>query len=143
MAHDDVEFVAVRDEIALAVGCDVDRPPLDLDPAEAQAEELAGKFIVVAGNEHHPRAAPDLAQQLLDHVVVRLRPVPAGTKAPAVDDVANEIDRVGLDIAQHIEDEMGLAAARPEVQIRQEQRPVALGLVGLGHGRSPGHGENK
>ena len=34
MAHDDVELVAVHDEIALAVGGDVDRVADDLDAAE-------------------------------------------------------------------------------------------------------------
>ena len=91
---------------------------LDLDAAEGQAEELAGEFVVVAGHEHHPRAAPDFAQQLLDDVVMRLRPVPAGAQPPAVDDVADQIDRVGLDMAQHVQDEMRLAPARAQVQIR-------------------------
>ena len=143
MAHDDVEFVAMSDEIALAVGRGVDRLALDLDPAEGQAEELAGELIVVAGNEHHPRAAPHLAQQFLDDVVVRLGPVPAGAKPPAVDDVADQVDRVGLDVAQHVKNQMGLAAARAQVQIRQEQRPVSMGLMGLGHERPPREGANR
>src|SRR5271170_7688132 len=109
MAHHDVEFVAMNDEVALAVGRGMDRLPLDLDPAESQAEELTGEFIVVAGNEHHPRAAPNLAQQFLDDVVMRLRPVPAGAEAPTIDDVTDQVDRVGLDMAQHIQDKMGLA----------------------------------
>jgi hypothetical protein len=73
---------------------------------------------VVAGDEHHPRAAPDFAQQFLDDVVVRLRPVPAGAQPPAVDDIADQVDRVGLDMAEHIQDEMRLAPARAQVQIR-------------------------
>ena len=108
MAHDDVEFVAMNDEVALTVGRGMDRLPLDLDPAEGQPEELAGEFVVVARNKDHPRAAPNLAQQFLDDVVMRLRPVPAGAEPPAVDDVADQVDRVGLDMAQHIQDKMRL-----------------------------------
>ncbi len=118
MAHDNVEFVAMNDEVALAIGRGMDRLSLDLDPAEGQAEELTGEFIVVAGNEHHPRAAPNFAQQFLNDVVMRLRPVPTGAEPPAVDDVADQVDRVGLDMAQHIQDEMRLAPARAQVQIR-------------------------
>src|SRR5208282_4912510 len=77
-------------------------------------------------------AAADLAQEFLDDVVMRLRPVPAGAEAPAVDDIADQIDRVSLDMAQHIQDKVGLAAARSQVQIREEKRPVTVGLVGLG-----------
>ena len=49
---------------------------------------------------------------------MRLRPIPAGAKPPAVDDVADQIDRVRLDMAQHIQDKMSLAATRAQVQIR-------------------------
>ena len=121
MADDDVEFVAMDDKIALAVGGDVDRLAHDLDAAEAQAEELAGEFVVVAGHEDHPRASPDLAQQLLHDVVVRLRPVPARAQPPAVDDVADQVDGVGLDMAKHVEDEIGLTAARSQMQVGKEQ----------------------
>ena len=118
MAHDHVELVTVNDEIALAVSRGMNRPSLDLDAAEGQAEELAGEFIVIAGNEHHPRAATNLAQQFLDDVVMHLRPVPARAQPPAIDDVADQVDRVGLDVAQHVQNKMGLAAARAEMQIR-------------------------
>src|SRR6478672_9783465 len=130
MAHDHVELVTVNDEIALAVSRSMNRPSLDLDAAKGQAEELAGEFIVVAGNEHHPRAATNLAQQFLDDVVVRLRPVPARTEPPAVNDVAHQVNGVGLDMTKHIQNKMGLAAARAQVQIRQEQSPVSMCLMG-------------
>ncbi len=136
MPDDDVELVAVDDEIALAVGGGVDRLAPDLDAAEGQAEELAGEFVMVAGNEDHARAAPDLAQKLLHDVVVRLRPVPAAAKPPAVDDVADEVDRVRLDVAKHVEDEIGLTAARSQMKIRKEQRAVAMGPVRFGHAAS-------
>ena len=118
MAYDDIELVAVNDEITLAVGRGVDCLPFDLDPTEGQAEELPGEFIMVAWDENHPRAAPHLSQQFLHDVVMRLRPVPAGAEPPAVDDVADQIDRVRLDMAQHIQDKMSLAATRAQVQIR-------------------------
>src|SRR5580693_10485610 len=142
MAYDDVELVAVNDEITLAVGRGVDCLPLDLDPTEGQAEELPGEFIMVAGHENHPRAAPHLSQQFLHDVVMGLWPVPAGTEPPAVDDVADQIDCVRLDMAQHVQNEMRLAPARAQVQIRQEQGPVAMGLLGLWHRGPPREGAN-
>ncbi len=126
MAHDDVELVAVRDEIALAVGGGVDGLALDLDAAERQAEELAGEFVMVARDEHHAGPPAHLAQKLLHDVVVRLRPIPARTQPPAVDDVADQVDRVRLDVPQHVENEMRLATARSQMQIREEQRAVAM-----------------
>src|ERR1700733_373813 len=142
MAYDDVEFVAMNDKITLAVGSGMDRLPPDLDPAEGQAEELTSEFVVGARDEHHPRAPPHLSEQFLDDIVMRLGPVPAGAEPPAVDDVADQVDRVRLDMAQHVQDEMGLAPARAQVQIRQEQGPVAMGVLGLGHQWPPREGAN-
>ena len=98
--HDDVEFVAVHDEKPLAVRRRVFGVADDLDAAERQADELPREFVVIARHEHHARAAPDLAQKLLDDVVMRLRPVEARAHAPAVEDVADEIDRVGVVVAR-------------------------------------------
>jgi hypothetical protein len=53
-----------------------------------------------------------LAQQLLHHVIVKLRPIPGGFQLPAVDDVAYEVDGVGFVKAQQIEQLVSLAAAR-------------------------------
>ena len=40
---------------------------------------------------------------------------------PAVDDVADQIDRVGIVIAQEVEQAFGLAAARAEMNIGNEE----------------------
>ena len=54
---------------------------------KAKAAELAGEFVMVAGDEDHAGAVAGLAQDALDHVVVRARPVPMLAQLPAVDDV--------------------------------------------------------
>ena len=140
MAHHDVELVAVHDEKAPAVGGLDLGVAHDLDAAEAEADELTGEFVVVAGHEHHARAAPDLAQQLLDDVVVALRPVEAGAHAPAVDDVAHQIESIGVVVAKKIQDHLGLAPPRAQMKIGQKNRPIAAGgrrnlkLARAGHG---------
>ena len=75
VAHDDVELVAVNDEIAPAVGADMDDVALDGDAAEFHAAIIAQRLVVIAGNEHELGALAHLAQELLQHVVVGLRPV--------------------------------------------------------------------
>ena len=40
---------------------------------------------------------------------------------PAVDNVADQIDRIGIVIAQKVEEAVGLAAARAEMNIRNKQ----------------------
>ena len=46
-----------------------------------------------------------------------LRPVPAGFQLPAVDDVADEIDRVGLEVAQEGEKPFRLARLGPQMYV--------------------------
>ena len=62
-----------------------------------------------------------LAQHLLHEVVVRLRPVPVRLQRPAVDDVSDEIDRVGVVAAEEIQQSVGLRAASSEMDIGDEQ----------------------
>ena len=63
-----------------------------------------------------------LAQKLLHDVVMMLRPEPAGTQLPAIDDIADQIDRVGIVVAQEIEKMLGLTAARAEMHIGNKER---------------------
>ena len=105
-------------------------PPNDLP------DELAGEFVVIARHEHHPGAVPHLAQQLLNDVVVRLRPIPGGSQSPAVDDVADQVDRIRVVVAQKIENQGGLTSAGAQMHVGNEDRAVASsGVQGLGHGR--------
>ena len=57
---------------------------------------------MVAGYEDDLRPLARLAQQLLDDVVMGLWPVPGATQAPAVDDVADQIQPFAFRVAQEI-----------------------------------------
>jgi hypothetical protein len=84
-------------------------------PPKFDAQEVAGGLVVVAGDVDHLDALAGHAQNLLHHVVVGLRPVPAALQLPAVDDVADQIEPVALDVADEVEQDLGLAASRAEV----------------------------
>jgi hypothetical protein len=111
----------------------------DVDAAEMQVEIVAQHLVVVARHVDDARALARLAQQLLDDVVVRLVPVPAALQPPAVDDVADEVDRLGVVVAQEVEQEVGLAAGRAEMDVGEPDRaPAPLGgraCVGRREGR--------
>ncbi|NJZ82794.1 hypothetical protein GO280_01406 [Ralstonia solanacearum] len=128
--HHAVEQVAVHHPQALAGGGHVDGVLGHLDVAEVQAVELARHLIVVAGDEHHAGALARAAQHLLHHVVVRLRPVPAAAQLPAVDDIADEVQRVGRVVLEEIQQEVGLAARRAEVDVRQPDGAIAVDFLG-------------
>jgi hypothetical protein len=113
----------------LAVGLDVDRLVLDAHVAEGELAILPCRLVVVAGDVNNVGALARLAQDLLHNIVVRLRPVPPTLQPPAVDDVADQVEIFGLVLAQEIEQHLGLAAARAEMDIRQEDRAVAGRVV--------------
>ena len=129
VAHDAVERVAVDHQIPPAVGGDMHRLAGDQDAAEVMVEIVAQRLVVIAGHVDHVRPFARLAQNLLDDVVMRLRPIPPALEPPAIDDVAHEIKPVGFVLAQEVEQEIGLAAGRAQMDVRQEDRPPARGPV--------------
>ena len=58
-------------------------------PQSANDQEMAAELVVIARNVDDARTFARRAQDLLDDVVVRLRPVPFATDLPAVDDVTD------------------------------------------------------
>jgi hypothetical protein len=78
-------------EIAPAVAADMHDVALDGDAAEAHAAIVAHRLVVIARHEHEIGALAHLAKQLLEHVVMGLRPIDAAPDAPEIDDVADEI----------------------------------------------------
>src|SRR5207237_8102865 len=92
--------------------------------AELQLREIAQPFVMITGDVSDPRTLADFAQNLLDNVVVRLRPIPRLLQAPAVDDVADEVDRLCFGVFEEVEQKLGLAAAGSEVQVRDPDRTI-------------------
>ena len=117
-----VELVAVQQEVAPAVGGDVDVFEADLDVAEGNAVVLAHRLVVVAGNQHHALAVAGAAQDLLHHGVLRGGPVDATVHRPEVDDVADQEQVVAFIVAQEVEQALGLAAAGAEMDVGDEDR---------------------
>ena len=74
--HDRIELVAMDDRNRRPSAVVMDRAVGDDDAAEMHALEHAQELVVVAGDVGDARALARLAQQLLHHVVVALRPVP-------------------------------------------------------------------
>ncbi len=126
----------MNDQIALAVRAFVDRVLDYLDAAEMRAVIGAQELVVITGNVNHPRALADPAQHLLHEVVMGLRPVPVGFQRPAVDDVANEIDDVGVVTAEKVEETVGLRAAGSEMDVGDKQSAKASFWTTVAHNLS-------
>src|SRR5262249_31182148 len=123
--HDEIEDVAVNDEVAAAVGTGMHGVFHDIDAAEMRAVIVAQELVVIAGDVDDLGTLARLAQHLLHEVVVRLRPVPVRLQRPAVDDIADQIDRVGIVAAKEIQQSVGLRAAGSEMNIGDEESAKA------------------
>ena len=75
---------------------------------------------MIAGNVDDAHALARLAQELLHHVVVRLRPVPTRPELPPVDDVADEVDRIGVMVTEEVEQPIGLTAFGSQMHVGDE-----------------------
>ena len=125
MPHHDVEIVTMRHEKTPTVRRRMDSRAHHLDATEGHADILSGKLVVVARDIDHPGALADFAKQLLDDVVVGLRPIPAASEAPAIDDVADEVDGFRIVVFEEVEDELVLATASPKMEVGHEEGAIA------------------
>ena len=130
MANHDIEHIAMNDEIGRAIRSHMDRILDHFDAAEMRAVIVAQELVMVARNIDHAGALARLAQELLHDVIMGLWPIPARFQLPAIDDVANQINGVGIVIAQKVEELIRLAAFRAKMDIGQEKRPNPIGWLG-------------
>ena len=76
MPDDRVKHVAMQHQKPSPICSDVNNFFGDLHAAELQQCIIAQPFVMVAGDIYHTCTFADLAQYLLDDVVVGLRPIP-------------------------------------------------------------------
>jgi len=86
---------------------------------------VARHFVVVARNINDLGPLARQPEDLLHHVVVGLRPVPAAGQLPAVEDVADQVEPLALDVADEVEQELGLATLGAQMDVGDEDRAIA------------------
>jgi hypothetical protein len=118
----------MQDQEPAAICRLVDRFGKDLHLTENPARELAERLIVVPGTQttRVPRRARSSTarttsafQHGTDNLVVRLRPVDPALEASEVDDVADQVKRLALELGQEVEagDRRGTRGTRGEYPI--------------------------
>jgi hypothetical protein len=161
IGDDAVEMIAVNDQHPAAVGGFMDRLLADFDARQRHAAITAKEFVVIAGNVDDAGAFLDLVQNGVEHARVCVVPEPAFLQPPAVDDIADEIERLAIVVREEVGQKFGFAAARAEMGVRDKERampfdpmrrrfrqfPGALGfggerpIRGFGHDESSVYGE--
>ena len=114
---DGIEFMAVDDEQAATVGGGVNGAGLDGDVAEIvviRGDEL----VVIPRDVNKTRAFAGDAEELLDDVVMRLRPVKTTAEAPDINEVADDVEGFKFPLSQEIEQRFSLRASCAEMNVR-------------------------
>ncbi len=91
---------------------------------------VAQELVVIAGNVDDPGSLARLAQEFLDDIVMVLRPVPGFLQPPSVDDVADQINRIGFVMAHEIEEAFSLASLGAEMHVGDKERTEATRFTG-------------
>ena len=91
-------------------------------------EKIADKHIVIAGDEYDARAFARLAQEFLNHIIVRLRPVPALFQLPAINNIADQINTLRFVVRQKVQQGVRLTILRTQMDIGQPQGAVVFDL---------------
>jgi hypothetical protein len=81
------------------------------------AAEAGEEFVMISRDVNDARAFAGLTQEFLDDVVVLLRPIDSAPHLPGIDQVADDIERLEIVIAEEFEDRTGVTVARPEVDV--------------------------
>ena len=121
MTHDDVELISMDDQIALPVCAGMDGPFANVYAAKPERCEFAKEFIVIARYINDARALARAVEQMLNDPVAGRRPVPALLQLPPIDEIADQIDAVGLDRLQKIQQCARLGAAHTQMRIADKQ----------------------
>jgi hypothetical protein len=90
----------------------------DFDTCKAKAHIVAQCFVVVPGDIDHTGSGRRLVQDLVDHCAVAGVPVPGAGQAPAIHDVADEIEKIAVIVPEEIQQQVRLAAPRSQMDVR-------------------------
>ena len=122
--HNGIEIITVNNPQIAAIGRGVDGFLDDFDATELVADKFTRKLIMVAGHIDNAAAFAGAPQQLLHHVVVRLRPVPFAPQLPAVHNVADQVEVVAGVGFEKVQQRSRLAAGCAQVQVGNEYAAV-------------------
>ena len=113
---DEQQLASIKQGVARLFG--------DFDATKVVAHKAACELVVVARDVDHMATLARPAQQLLHHVVVGLRPVPFAAQLPAVNDITHQIEVIAGVGLQELDQGLGLAAGRAQVQVRNKYGSV-------------------
>src|SRR5215831_9493025 len=103
----------------------VNRMLLDLD-IPVRSTEARYQFVVISRDVDYTCALAGFAQNFLDHVIVLLWPVNRAPQRPDINQIAHDVERVEVGLAQKVQQRGGVAAARAQMRVGNPRCSLAL-----------------
>ncbi len=88
--------------------------------AELRGAEFAQLDVVIAGHQDHLDALAQPRQQRAQHAAVRGGPVQPAARGPQIDDVPDEEQAVHLYRLEEVEQQLGPAVSRAQVDVGEK-----------------------
>ena len=120
--HYCIELVPMNYEHPAAIGQAMNGMLLHRDVAIG-AVKFGEQIIVIARDIDGPRAFARFPENLLNDIVMLLRPVNPAAQLPDVDQVAHHIKSLKFVLAQKIEQRARVRATRAQMHVRDPHRP--------------------
>jgi hypothetical protein len=115
----------VQERVALPVCGDMEVALAHAHVAERGVEIVSQGLVVVPRDIENIDAVPGEAQELLHHRVMAYRPVHDAPERPEIDDIAEQEYHFAFVPLEKGKQALGLACARAEMDVREEQRANA------------------
>src|SRR5450432_1207478 len=109
IGDDAVEMVAVNHPERAAIGGFVNGFPPQFHAGKAHAAIIPEELVVIAWHIDDTRPFLNLLENKVEHRAVCRAPVPVLLEPPAIDDVADEIERLAIIVDKKIGQEFSLA----------------------------------
>jgi hypothetical protein len=97
--------------------------------AERVRRKPSQKLVVVPRHVAHPRAALEHAENASNHEARSVGPDEVALQLPAIDDVADEIQTLGLNAAEEVEKVLGAGKPAAEMNVGNEERADSQGVT--------------
>src|SRR5690554_169038 len=137
-AHHLVELVAMADQKLTTVGGGVHCLVLQLYAGEGLTAEAPEKLVVITGNVYHPGTGGGELQQLVDNLPMTVREMGPALHGDQVDNVAYQVQRLAANVVEEIQQVVGLAIGRSQMNIGNEY--AAIRSHGASRGVRPAFG---
>ncbi len=135
--HHAIELVAVQHQKLAPIRRGMHHFVFQTDRGNPVMNKRTQKLIVITTNVGYLRATLCPFKQQVHNLVVECIPIPAFAQGPTVNNIADQIQMVGLIVLQKIKQKLGFTPTRTEMCIRNPDTAIFAEVLVDAHWESP------